>query len=233
MKPKSILQNLLICIILLGLTLSACTPQPTPVPNNIENTVAPTVDMSMLETQVAETVYAEFTLAALIQPFTETPIPPTVTPLLQGTQVTNTPFILSTNTLVNVPPETTQWVATAAPAKTSTPEDKNFQCLILSQTIAYEEVMFPGETFEAGWTIENVGKAYWSDAGLDIVYVSGTEMHRVSSPIDLSQDVPPTGNFSFSITMKAPSTPGYYQTSWIFQGDPGTFCPLFVRIEVR
>jgi hypothetical protein len=236
MKSKSTIHKLLVTILLLGLLLSACSPKApaaTPTPS-APDALEATIDMGVLETQVAETVYAEVTQAALLLP-SETPLPPTDTVVAATLIPTNTSFVLSTNTAqpaVVLQTNTTIY-PTYTPYYTETPEDQNFRCAIINQTIAYDEVMFSGEEFEAGWTIENKGKAYWSDAGIDIVYVSGTKMQTVSSRYDLGQDVPPTGNVSFSISMRAPSTPGTYDAYWTFQGDPGTFCPLYVRIKVE
>ena len=235
MKSKSTVNKLVLGILLVGLILSACSPkapEATPTPN-VPDALEATIDMGVLETQVAETVYAEVALTAQAQP-TETPLPPTATQ--EATLIpTNTVYVLSTNTALPVvlPENNTTIYPTYTPYYTETPIDENFRCVILSQTIAYEEVMFPGEEFEAGWRVENRGKAYWNDAGIDIVYMSGTKMQTVSSRYDLGQDVPPTGNVSFSISMRAPSTPGYYDATWSFQGDPGTFCPLYVRIKVE
>jgi hypothetical protein len=65
------------------------------------------------------------------------------------------------------------------------------------------------------------------------VYVSGTEMQKGDRFNDLPQDVPPTGNFSFSIPMEAPGTAGTYEATWMLRGDPGAFCPMTVRIQVK
>jgi hypothetical protein len=81
--------------------------------------------------------------------------------------------------------------------------------------------------------VENRGNAYWNAAGLDIVYVAGSEMQKGDNFIDLPQSVPPTGNFSFSISMEAPGSAGTYQATWMLSGDPGSFCPMTVRIQAK
>ena len=234
MKSKTTQNKLLVFTLLLTLFLSACSPSaPQAEPNAQQNVQEPTLDIGMIETHAAETVYVQLTLNAVMEQPTETAVPPTAT---QETnlEATNTPYILPTTTpFSQVATDSGIVYPTYTPYVTLTPENENFRCVILNQTIGYEEVMFPGEEFEAGWTIENRGKAYWSDAGIDIVYISGTKMQTISDFYDLGQDVPPTGNFSFSISMRAPSTPGYYDASWTFRGDPGTFCPLYVRIKVE
>ena len=75
--------------------------------------------------------------------------------------------------------------------------------------------MKPNESFEAGWTIENIGTAYWNSAAVDIMFVSGTEMHTQDSLFDLPQDVPPTGDLTFSIKMEAPGNPGTYESNTV------------------
>ena len=231
MNQKTISRTILICTILSGIILGACVPaapQPTAAPTE---PVSPTTDMSVIQTNAVQTVYAALTETALAQP-TETMVLPSATPM-EGIFSTNTPINTLTPVPVVPPEATVEWLPTWTPELTSTPINKELRCAILSQTIADSQVMFPGESFEAGWTIENRGTGYWNSAGIDIVYVSGTEMETGGKRIDLPQDVPPTGNFSFSISMEAPSNPGTYQTTWTFMGDPGTFCPLTVRIKVE
>ena len=235
MKSKTTTTKLLVFTLLLTLILGACSSStPQTEPTEQQNAQEPTLDISVIETHAAETVYAELTLNALMQEPTETAVPPTATVETSPEAATNTPYILPTSTpFSEVVADTNIVYPTYTPYVTLIPEDENFRCVILNQTIGYEQVMFPGEEFEAGWTIENRGKAYWNAAGIDIVYLSGTKMHTVSNRLDIGQDVAPTGNFSFSISMRAPSTPGYYDANWTFQGDPGTFCPLYVRIKVE
>jgi hypothetical protein len=232
MKPKSIYLNFLIYILLSGIVLSACSltaaPQTAPTP------AASTVDTALIKTNVAETVYAGLTQTALALP-TETSVSASATPLQSAVAPASATPI---NTMTSMPisgtaAATVQWVASATPEKTSTPVNKDFRCAILSQTIADSKVMFPGESFQAGWTVENRGTAYWNSAGLDIVYHSGTEMQKGARFIDLPQSVPPTGNFSFSISMEAPGSVGTYETTWMLSGDPGAFCPMTVKIKVE
>jgi hypothetical protein len=187
--------------------------------------------LDIIQTRVVETVYAGLTETVLAQP-TATGLAPSATPLL-NTMTTNTAIITLTNTPVYVTPQTAKWEPSITPANTATPENKEWRCAILSQLVADSAVMFPNQKFEAGWTIENKGTAYWNSAGVDIIYLSGTEMQDGARYNDLPQDVPPTGNFSFSISMEAPESAGTYQTTWILSGDRGTFCPLTVRIKVE
>ena len=234
MKSNTARNKLPVFPLILTLILSACsTPAAQAEPTTQQNVQEPTLDISIIETHAAETVFAQLTQIVLMQEPTETAVPPTAT-AESIVAATNTPYILPTATpFPQVATNSDIVYPTYTPYVTLTPEDENFRCVILNQTIGYEEVMFPGEEFEAGWTIENRGKAYWNESGIDIVYVSGTKMHTVSNRLDLGQGVGPTGNFSFSISMRAPSTPGYYDASWTLQGDPGTFCPLYVRIKVE
>ena len=233
MKPKSIYVNFLSCILLSGLVLSACVPTAAPQgPTLTPYILVVTSEQLSIATSVVETVYAGLTETALAQP-SETPVPASVTPTSSIALATTTSINTMTSAPVNITVATVEWVASSTPAKTSTPINKELRCSILSQTIADSKVMFPGESFEAGWTIENRGTGYWNSAGIDIVYVSGTEMQKGDRFIDLPQDVPPTGNFSFSIPMEAPGSAGTYETTWMFRGDPGSFCPMTVRITVK
>jgi hypothetical protein len=231
MTHKKIIKSFLICTILSGIILSACSSQPTPEPTA---TQPPTADMASIQTSAVQTVYAALTETVLAQP-TETSVPPTATQQLT-VMPTNTPITTMTSAPTSAPVQAVQsgtYLPTWTPEITSTKESTEWRCVILSQLVADSQVMNRNEKFEAGWTVENRGTAYWSSAGLDIVYYSGTEMQTGGKRNDLPQDVPPTGNFSFSISMEAPSNPGTYQATWIFAGDPGTFCPLTVRIVVE
>jgi hypothetical protein len=90
-----------------------------------------------------------------------------------------------------------------------------------------------GETFDAVWTLKNVGKKSWTN-DYYLQYFNGTELHYNGSKRFVSGEVAPGEQTSFTVDMKAPSSPGTYTTSWVFFNDNGAiFGQYFLTIVVK
>jgi hypothetical protein len=146
-KQKSTL--LLIAIILLGITLSACGGS------------EPELDIDAQKTGFAQTANVQASQTIEARPTaTETRIPsPTFTPTVTGT---NTPILTPTGANQTLQPPTTGSDAAAWLAN-DPPDNTKFA---------------PGETFTVTWTIENVGSSTWTTSYY-VQFATGEQMGAI------------------------------------------------------
>lgn len=105
-------------------------------------------------------------------------------------------------------------------------------------TIPDGTVMAPGETFSKTWRLENVGQCTWTPQ-YAVTFFSGNSMEAIQDQ-PLSAPVEPGEVVDITVDMKAPSTPGIYQSNWMLidpQGElfgigPNGDAPFWVQIEV-
>jgi hypothetical protein len=140
---------LLIAIILLGITLSACSAS------------EPELDIDAQKTGFAQTANVQASQTVEARPtLTETPIPsPTLTPTVTST---STPILTPTESNSEEQPpgtgtDTAAWLANDPPDNTE---------------------FAPGDAFTVTWTIENIGSSTWTTSYY-IQFATGEQMGAI------------------------------------------------------
>ena len=177
----------------LMLGISACN-----LPSNAD--VTPTAGADAILTAAAQTVEANLTQAAILNPPTvpviptSTTAPPTVT------------LAVSTNT---------------QPVATNTPICDQAQ-FIKDVSIPDGTEFDPNETFTKTWQLKNVGTCTWS--GYSLVFDSGDAMGGpASTPIG---SVAPGQDVNLSVNLKAPGSTGSYRGYWRIKNSAGVLIPV-------
>lgn len=150
----------------------------------------PTLDPGAIFTAAAQTVEAQLTQSALINPptATETPPPPTDTPLA----ATDTPLPTATNT--------------ASP----TPLPCNAARFVTDVNYPDGTTVTANTTFTKTWRLQNVGSCTWT-SGYKLVFDHGDSMNAPAETTLTTGTVPPGATVDISVELKAPSTPGTYK----------------------
>ncbi len=191
------------------LWLPACS---TPAPTN-----TPTLDLNPLRTEVAATVLAQVSRDLALTP-SATPIPshtPTSTyasiPTLEASASPGPLATLPSITLAAGFRDQAQWV---------------------SQSVADNSILTPGETFTMTWSIRNVGTSSWTASYLLRFYSGDT--FGAPKETKLGRVVLPMGTIDISIPMKAPITPGFYRSDWVLSNESRSNFkePVFLKITI-
>ncbi len=142
----------------------------------------PTLDPGAIFTAAAQTVEAQLTQSALINPptATETPPPPTDTPAA------------ATNT--------------ASP----TPLPCNAARFVTDVNYPDGAIVEANTTFTKTWRLRNVGSCTWT-SGYKLVFDHGDSMNAPAETTLTTGTVPPGGTVDISVELKAPATPGTYK----------------------
>jgi hypothetical protein len=189
--------------------LAACSPT---VP-----TSTPTLDLNPFRTEVAATVLAQVTQALAMTPSAT---------LLSSPTATNMPT--STPGLTASPASVVAGTLSSGTPKAGTVNQAQW----VSQSITDDTTFAPGEAFTMTWHLKNTGTSTWT-AGYLLRYFSGN-IFGTSKEISLGREVLPGGEIDINIEMKAPATPGSYQTNWVMSNENRTNFkePVFLRIKV-
>ncbi len=180
------------------------------------NAATPTQGANTVLTAAAQTVEANLTQAAILNPPT-VPVIPTST--------------LGLPTVTLAVPTNTQ------PAATNTPIC-DLALFIRDVTIPDGTEIEPNKTFTKTWQLKNIGACTWS--GYTLVFDSGEAMSGpASSPIGT---VAPGQEVNLSIDLKAPASDGSYRGYWRIKNNAGVLIPVsggyqsksfFVDIKVK
>jgi hypothetical protein len=167
------------------------------------------VNPNAVFTAAAETVVAQLTQSALLNP---TSPPPTVAPptITLAAAVTNTPQLV-------LPP------ATSAPAVIPTTACDAAQ-FITDVSIPDGTVFAAGATFVKTWRLKNIGTCTWNSS-YALVFDSGTAMGGAAS-VPLSGSVAPGGSIDVSVNLQAPSADGTYRGFWGVTNASGARVPV-------
>jgi len=199
------LAQLVSITLFLALVLSACN-----LPSNAQEQEATEGADSVL-TAAAQTVEANLTQAAILNPPTvpviptSTTAPPTVT--LAATSAT-----------------------TAPPAATATQncDDADF---VSDVTIPDGTTLSPNETFTKTWRLKNAGTCSWTPS-YTIVFSNGDSMNGPATQA-LAGNVNPGQTVDISVNLTAPSTAGDYRGYWKLRNAAGVlFATIYVDIKV-
>jgi hypothetical protein len=188
------------------LLLAACRPT---------QELEPTPDPDMIRTAAVQTVAAELTQQALLNPTptsTDTPTPeptatsdiPTLVPLGQETQSAEGAGALP------------EQAATQAPPQPGVAPDK---AEWVSNVPADGTVLQPGQKFDIKWTVKNTGTTTWNTS-YTVRYFSGN-ISTVKNTYNFRAETKPDGTAELIVEAVAPSTPGDYFTWWKLTNDQG------------
>jgi hypothetical protein len=176
-------------------TTTAASPTAISVVNTLVS-LTPLSSMTSDSTQVGETI-------------TSTPLPPTAFPTSQEMQSP-------------LPPTATTAPAVAAnsPIPTSSlPCNQASPGEPLDVTIPDGTRFAPGDEFIKTWRITNTGSCTWTTQ-YALVWVSGEQM-SASTEVGWDFNVAPGELLEISVLMKAPGTPGSYQSGWQLRSPSG------------
>lgn len=164
-----------------------------------------TQDANLSVTHAYQTVEARLTEAIAQTPkFTSSPSP--------AATATATPTI---------GPPTAQPV-TPTSAATQPPEalcDLALPGVPIDVTIPDDAQLKPGEEFTKVWRLQNAGTCTWTNE-YAVVWFSGEQLDAPLSSA-LQEAVPPGATVDISVDMKAPETPGTYQSWWKLRNPSG------------
>ena len=194
-------------ILAIALGISAC---------NLPSNATSTQGANAVLTSAAQTVEANMTQAAILNPPT-IPVIPTST---------------------SAPPTFTLAVSTnTSSAATSTPTCDLAQ-FVKDVTIPDGTEFEPNETFTKTWQLRNIGTCSWS--GYTLVFDAGDSMGGpASTPIG---SVAPGQEVNLSVDLKAPASDGTYTGYWRVKNSSGVLLPVsggyqsksfFVEIKVK
>ncbi len=198
MKSYRILSMMIVTV----LVLSACNlPAAEPTEQANPNAVF---------TAAAETVVAQLTQSALLNP---TSAPPTVAPPTN----TSAPAAAATNTPQSLPVATSQPVA----APTTGCDAAQF---VTDVSIPDGTQFAAGATFTKTWRLKNVGSCTWNSS-YALVFDSGTAMGGASS-VPLATTVAPGATIDVSVNLQAPNADGTYRGFWGVTNASGARIPV-------
>ncbi len=202
------IQKLSVLLLALALTLSACN-----MPSSSPTQAVPEAAFTL----AAQTVEAQLTQSALLNPPTNTPLP-----------------MLPTNTLPPILPTNTP----VPPTLTPTPLCDLGQ-FIQDVSIPDGTQFLPGQTYTKTWRLRNIGTCTWT-SGYQIIFDSGDVMGG-ATPQALAGTVAAGQTVDISVNLTAPATPGTYRGYWRLRNQAGVLVPIasgfqgqsfFVEIKV-
>jgi hypothetical protein len=174
--------------------ISACN-----LPSNAD--VTPTQGADAVLTAAAQTVEANLTQAAILNP----PTVPAIPTSTQGSAPTST-LAVATNT---------------QPVATNT-QICDLALFVKDVSIPDGTEFDPNETFTKTWQIKNIGTCTWS--GYTLVFDSGDSMGgSASTPIG---SVAPNQEVNLSVDLKAPASAGSYRGYWRIKNSGGVLIPV-------
>jgi hypothetical protein len=106
-------------------------------------------------------------------------------------------------------------------------------CRIMSQSPSPNTTISPNASFEASWTIRNIGSNTWESGLVDIHYLAGTRIHRSPDRFDLPQSIYTGESVTIKLQMMAPANPGRYNLTWAMSSGDVAFCAMPLTLEVR
>jgi hypothetical protein len=102
----------------------------------------------------------------------------------------------------------------------------------VSQSVADDTSFAPGETFTMTWTLKNVGTSTWT-ADFMLRFYSG-DTFGAAREVPIGREVLPGDTLDITLIMKAPVTPGTYQSVWVMSTEERSNFkePVYLQIEV-
>jgi len=195
-KKKIIKTCMLVC---LSILVAGCSASPA---------AAPTLDPLVVMTDVAGTIQAEITQAALLTPSATIAPSPIATPLPIPTQP--------------LPAVPTSSANESGPAPVLPAESPDKAKYVADVTIPDGTALRPGERFTKTWKIENIGTTTWG-TNYFIRYLDGQPIMCDEEDlfIFITNSVEPNNQVTLSVRMTAPDTVGTYKNFFIMANDEG------------
>lgn len=198
---KSVRLASILLILVFGIT--AC---------NLPSNATPTHGADAVLTAAAQTVEANLTQVAILNPPT---IPPTST-----AGISTSTLAVSENT--SVPP-------TSVPSATQACDVAQF---VDDVTIPDGTVLTPNQAFTKTWRLKNVGSCSWTPS-YAIVFNSGDSMNGPATQA-LAGNVNPGDTVDISVNLTAPAADGGYRGYWKLRNASGVlFTQFYVDIKVQ
>lgn len=197
--------------------------------------VQPTQDLDVVRTQAAQTVVAKITIEAALN----------VTPTAEATAVpqvitatpapSDTPAPTATVEMME-PTATPLVIATAAPHviyPTFTVRAGPDQAKLVSQTPTDGTAFNPSNSFDAVWTMKNIGTSTWNDHYYFRFGKKGTNL-ALTDRYYIHGTVKPGESTQLIADMVAPSGEGRYVSYWELCNDNGAiFYNFYAVIDVK
>lgn len=202
MKTKNLFViSLIMTILIIG---ASCGPRVEPTP---------TVDPQAIMTEVAQTISAELTQVALLNPSPTPTSEPTATP--QPTQA--------------LPPAPTSPSGQVPTLPAASPDNTTW---IADVTVPDETLFARNAKFVKTWKVENSGTTTWNSS-YKLIYIDGPMMTE-NTIVSIVNEVKPKVQVELSVPMQAPATDGTYTSYWRMMNDKGQMFGdvLYVKIIV-
>ena len=233
--------GILITLLGIGIILiSSCTPQPVaptqpqePSPDidaiRTESALTAAADSQPLEdlkTEIAQTVIAQITVEAALNPsatqtFTQMATEyQTQTPTNQQAFTEETP----TSTKTSQPSNPS---SAAKPAVTPA-----YDCKLIDQRPKDGYRIEAAGYFDVTWTLENTGTATWEEVQFKYQYWKGDQIAKISM-YELQRETKPGARVSLTVDFIAPYELGEYSTWWkLVDANGNTVCKFFTTMYV-
>ena len=180
MKTAHLASTFLIVILLASCSGLNASPTPTPV------------DVNALQTAAVQTVVANITQTAAVQPQATEPPP--------------------TETSAPVPTET------PAPTASPTPGTCDNSAFINDASVPDGTVMTAGQDFIKTWKVKNTGTCTWT-TGYRLIFSYGEKMGGLTTA--LTAEVAPNTDSEIAVKLKAPLKSGTYSGYWRLANNNG------------
>lgn len=163
---------------------------------------------------------------------TSVSLPPTWTPTAEGTIDANdalraTSTQAPTRTAFVLPSPTPNPIL-SMPTNSRLPLDG--RCEVVSQDPKDDTSIKTGTEFTTAWVLKNTSDNTWDKSSVDVKFKGGTRLQKAGDLIDLPSSVPVNSTIEITITMIAPTTPGYYITYWNLVAGSKPLCTFYIEI---
>ncbi|NPV57751.1 MAG: hypothetical protein HPY76_13935 [Anaerolineae bacterium] len=212
-------------IVISLLIISSCAPQnlPTEPP-------APTEDINLVRTQAAQTVVAQITAEALLNPSATIPAP-TLPPATEAPTLTPLPALPTATSTKVVSSGGGGGGGGGAPAATATSYTDAAKLVDFWPPDGFK--MSRGQDFDAKFTFKNTGKRTWTTDFY--IRTNGGDMDPYyTDTVMVAEPVAVNDTYTFVVDYAAPYEPGIYRTYWkLVNDDAVTFYKFYIVIEVE
>jgi hypothetical protein len=206
------------------LPTGSAQPAETPTPDALMTALVQTLTAIYAPTDIPTSTS---TAIPPTQPPTETPIPfPTITPVPSFTpQPSFTPF--------GTPPPGV--IMTVTPSEDGTIID-GFGCKLIKKTPGNWTVFKSRQSFDASWTVKNIGTKKWMYGGVVVVYVEGAKFHESKDKFfNIPGDVSPNAEAVLMADFIAPKAKGNHVATWGLMETKQKllFCTFTIMLTVK
>lgn len=124
---------------------------------------------------------------------------------------------------------TARYTSTPTTGPTATP---SYSCALVSQSPANNTKFTPGEEYQdLHWIIKNKSLSTWLASNVDLIFVSGTNLHNLKT-YNLLVDTPPNTDVDLLLDLLIPSVNGTYTENWALVQGTTKLCTMNLTIVV-